>query len=57
MRTSSSCRRGFDRIRSEWAERIGSERVRALEQDLVALGLAEGGALRLDAPGWFGGAG
>ncbi|GIF75442.1 MarR family winged helix-turn-helix transcriptional regulator [Asanoa siamensis] len=42
----------FDELRAEWATRIGPERLRALEADLVTVTGAE--AFRLDVPGWFG---
>lgn len=42
----------FDRLRAEWAERIGPERLRALEDDLAAVTGAE--QFRLDVPGWLG---
>jgi DNA-binding MarR family transcriptional regulator len=42
----------FDELRAEWAARIGPERLRALEADLVTATGAE--AFRLDVPGWFG---
>ncbi|MQM27072.1 MarR family winged helix-turn-helix transcriptional regulator [Glycomyces albidus] len=42
----------FDRVRSEWADRLGPDRLAALEADLADL--APGELLRLDAPGWFG---
>jgi DNA-binding MarR family transcriptional regulator len=43
----------FDELRAEWAARIGPDRLRALEADLVTATGAE--AFRLDVPGWFGG--
>ncbi|MFD5189152.1 MarR family winged helix-turn-helix transcriptional regulator [Streptomyces sp. NPDC058357] len=42
---------GFDRLRARWAEVLGADRVRAMEDDLRAMVPAD--ALRLDAPGWF----
>ncbi|GAA2421367.1 MarR family winged helix-turn-helix transcriptional regulator [Streptomyces pulveraceus] len=42
---------GFDRLRARWAEALGADRVRAMEDDLRAMVPAD--ALRLDAPGWF----
>ncbi|RRR98732.1 MarR family winged helix-turn-helix transcriptional regulator [Glycomyces terrestris] len=44
--------RTFARVRAQWAEQIGPDRLDALEADLAAL--APGEAFRLDAPGWFG---
>jgi DNA-binding MarR family transcriptional regulator len=42
----------FDDLRARWADRLGPERLRALEADLR---LMTGDlALPLDAPGWFG---
>ena len=43
----------FDDLRASWAERLGEERLRALEDDLRAVTPAQ--AFRLDLPGWFGG--
>jgi DNA-binding MarR family transcriptional regulator len=43
----------LDRLRSQWAGRIGPERLRALEGDLRKVTPAE--VFRLDVPGWFGG--
>jgi DNA-binding MarR family transcriptional regulator len=43
----------FDQLRARWAETLGEERLRALEDDLRAVTPAE--LLRLDMPGWFGG--
>jgi len=43
----------FDDLRAGWAERLGEERLRALEDDLRAVTPAQ--AFRLDLPGWFGG--
>jgi DNA-binding MarR family transcriptional regulator len=42
----------FDQLRARWAETLGEERLRALEDDLRAVTPAE--LLRLDMPGWFG---
>jgi DNA-binding MarR family transcriptional regulator len=42
----------FDRLRAGWAETLGEERLRALEDDLRAVTPAD--LLRLDMPGWFG---
>jgi DNA-binding MarR family transcriptional regulator len=42
----------FDELRAEWASRIGEDRLRALEDDLVTATGGEG--FRLDVPGWFG---
>ncbi|MBT2213541.1 MarR family winged helix-turn-helix transcriptional regulator [Actinomadura sp. NEAU-AAG7] len=42
----------FERIRDAWTERLGADRVRALEADLKEI--APTGLWRLDAPGWFG---
>lgn len=42
----------FERIRDDWAERLGTGRVRALEHDLRQVTPAD--PWRLDAPGWFG---
>ncbi|MFE5245260.1 MULTISPECIES: MarR family winged helix-turn-helix transcriptional regulator [unclassified Streptomyces] len=44
---------GFDRLRAEWVEALGAERVRALEADLRRM--APASAFRLDAEGWFAG--
>ncbi|MQY06231.1 MarR family winged helix-turn-helix transcriptional regulator [Actinomadura macrotermitis] len=44
--------RGFERVRNQWAETLGMERLRALERDLRAVTPAE--LWRLDTPGWFG---
>lgn len=41
----------FDALRAEWAERLGTDRLRALEDDLEAVA---GGPLRTDLPGWLG---
>ncbi|MFF8657911.1 MarR family winged helix-turn-helix transcriptional regulator [Streptomyces huasconensis] len=43
----------FDELRAEWAERIGAERLDALQDDLSAVIPPE--AFRLDAAGWLGG--
>ncbi len=45
--------RTFERVRHDWAEQIGPERLNALEADLAAL--APGELFRLDVPGWFAG--
>lgn len=45
----------FDRLRSEWSEALGEERLRAMEDDLRAV--VAPGAFRLDAAGWLGGMG
>ncbi|WP_067461254.1 MarR family winged helix-turn-helix transcriptional regulator [Actinomadura macra] len=42
----------FDRIRDDWAERLGADRLRALEADLREVTPAD--LWRLDVPGWFG---
>jgi DNA-binding MarR family transcriptional regulator len=42
----------FDELHAEWATRIGPDRLRQLETDLVTVTGAE--AFRLDVPGWFG---
>ncbi|MFD0687578.1 MarR family winged helix-turn-helix transcriptional regulator [Actinomadura fibrosa] len=42
----------FERIRDGWAERLGADRLRALENDLRAVTPAD--LWRLDVPGWFG---
>lgn len=42
----------FDRLRAQWAETIGGDRLRALEADLREVTPQE--AMRLDVPGWFG---
>ncbi|UGQ13101.1 MarR family winged helix-turn-helix transcriptional regulator [Yinghuangia sp. ASG 101] len=47
--------RAFDAIRDRWVDRLGAERVRALDADLGRM--APGDVFRLDMPGWFGGAG
>ncbi|MGI5524971.1 MarR family winged helix-turn-helix transcriptional regulator [Micromonospora sp. CA-259024] len=43
----------FDRLRGEWAQTLGPERVTALEDDLRTM--ASANWFRLDMPGWFGG--
>ena len=43
----------FDALRAQWAQTLGEERLRALEDDLRRVTPAE--LLRLDVPGWFGG--
>jgi DNA-binding MarR family transcriptional regulator len=43
----------FEQLRAGWAETLGEERLRALEDDLRAVTPDE--LLRLDVPGWFGG--
>jgi len=45
--------RTFDRVRAEWADRIGPERLDGIEAALADL--APGEPFRLDAPGWFNG--
>lgn len=42
----------FDALRAEWAERLGADRLRALEDDLATVA---GGPVRTDLPGWLGG--
>ncbi|MFD7665078.1 MarR family winged helix-turn-helix transcriptional regulator [Streptomyces sp. NPDC059788] len=44
----------FDRLRADWAGRLGADRLRALEADLRSVTPAE--LFPLDAPGWFGNA-
>ncbi|MFI5629484.1 MarR family winged helix-turn-helix transcriptional regulator [Streptomyces sp. NPDC051664] len=44
---------GFDRLRAEWAQALGAERLRALESDLRTMAPADG--FRLDAAAWFNG--
>ncbi|MBA2730006.1 MAG: MarR family transcriptional regulator [Euzebyaceae bacterium] len=46
----------LDRIRGDWAARLGQERATRLERDLATLAERDGAAhaLRVDAPGWFG---
>ncbi|MGW6601551.1 MarR family winged helix-turn-helix transcriptional regulator [Streptomyces sp. NPDC055036] len=43
----------FDRLRDEWAETLGRDRVRAMESDLRSVTPPQ--AFRLDAAGWLGG--
>jgi DNA-binding MarR family transcriptional regulator len=43
----------FERLRAGWAERLGADRLRALEADLARV--TPDDVLRLDSPGWFGG--
>ncbi|MDG4778600.1 MarR family transcriptional regulator [Micromonospora sp. WMMD961] len=43
----------FDRLRRQWTERLGEERVDAIEDDLRTVAAANW--FRLDMPGWFGG--
>ncbi|WP_406077651.1 MarR family winged helix-turn-helix transcriptional regulator [Micromonospora sp. NBC_00858] len=43
----------FDRLREQWADTLGPERVDALEDDLRTMAAANW--FRLDVPGWFGG--
>jgi DNA-binding MarR family transcriptional regulator len=43
----------FDRLREQWVETLGEERVAALEDDLRTM--ASANWFRLDMPGWFGG--
>jgi len=42
---------GFDRARQHWRDRLGAERLAALEDDLARL--APEGLLQLDLPGWL----
>jgi DNA-binding MarR family transcriptional regulator len=42
----------FEQLRAGWAETLGEERLRALEDDLRAVTPDE--LFRLDVPGWFG---
>ncbi|MCC5575378.1 winged helix-turn-helix transcriptional regulator [Microtetraspora sp. AC03309] len=42
----------FEELRAGWAEKLGEERLRALEADLRAVTPQE--VFRLDVPGWFG---
>jgi DNA-binding MarR family transcriptional regulator len=42
----------FEQLRAEWAERLGVERVRALEADLRSV--VPAAAVRVDAASWFG---
>jgi DNA-binding MarR family transcriptional regulator len=43
----------FDELHAEWAEQLGTRRLREMEDDLRAVVPAE--AFRLDAAGWMGG--
>lgn len=43
----------FEQLRAGWAETLGEDRLRALEDDLRAVTPDE--LVRLDVPGWFGG--
>jgi DNA-binding MarR family transcriptional regulator len=42
----------FDRLRAEWVEQLGADRLAQLESSLRAVVPAT--AFRVDAPGWFG---
>jgi DNA-binding MarR family transcriptional regulator len=42
----------FEQLRAEWAERLGTDHVRALEADLRTV--VPPTAIRLDVAGWFG---
>ncbi|MHA6629122.1 MarR family winged helix-turn-helix transcriptional regulator [Pseudonocardia sichuanensis] len=42
----------FEQLRTEWAERLGAERMRALESDLRKV--VPPATVRLDAASWFG---
>lgn len=42
----------FDRLRADWAQTLGEDRLRALEADLRSVTPAE--PFLLDVPGWFG---
>jgi DNA-binding MarR family transcriptional regulator len=42
----------FERLRADWAARLGADRLRALEQDLRTM--VPAGFFRLDVAGWFG---
>ncbi|MFB7917375.1 MarR family winged helix-turn-helix transcriptional regulator [Streptomyces sp. NPDC056061] len=44
----------FDRLRADWAQALGEDRLRALEADLRRMTPAE--PFLLDVPGWFGNA-
>jgi DNA-binding MarR family transcriptional regulator len=44
----------FEGIRDRWSERLGAERLAALEDDLRAL--VPAGGVQVDTPGWFGAA-
>lgn len=41
----------FDQLRAQWAKTLGTQRLRALEDDLRKV--ASPGAARLDMPGWI----
>lgn len=43
----------FDQLRAAWVEKLGSERLGRLEDDLRSVAAADG--FRLDVAGWFGG--
>ena len=43
----------FDELRAKWAETLGPQRLRALEEDLRTV--ASPDSARLDLPGWFSG--
>lgn len=43
----------FDELRRQWTERLGEDRVDAIEDDLRTM--ASTNWFRLDMPGWFGG--
>ncbi|SFP21653.1 MarR family winged helix-turn-helix transcriptional regulator [Amycolatopsis rubida] len=43
----------FDRLRAEWAETLGTGRLRAMEEDLRKVVSPD--SARLDLPGWFSG--
>lgn len=43
----------FDRLRAEWADTLGADRLRALEDDLRRVTPSD--VLQVDVPGWFGG--
>jgi DNA-binding MarR family transcriptional regulator len=45
----------FGQLHRKWAKTLGAQRLRALEEDLRTMTQAVD--FRLDAPGWFGGAG
>jgi DNA-binding MarR family transcriptional regulator len=42
----------FERVRGDWVQRLGAERVRGMEDDLRAM--APQSSFRLDVAGWFG---
>jgi DNA-binding MarR family transcriptional regulator len=42
----------FERVRADWADRLGADRVRGMEEDLRAM--VPQGYFRLDVAGWFG---